>query len=122
MENYGIENAKPAFRIVGGVVTAVANIDSNKDGTIQGMEIFNAVQQVVVKAIADRPQDLAGLKKELLDISDAEQKELNQIVSDTISMPNPKVEKLTERIIKIILEVFDLIVDATTPDEAFLPA
>jgi hypothetical protein len=93
MENYGIENVKPAFRIVGGVVTAVANIDSNKDGTIQGMEVFNAVQQVVVKAIADRPQDLPALRNELTDISDAEQKELNQIISDSISMPNPDVEQ-----------------------------
>jgi len=122
METYGIDNVKPAFRIVAGTVTAVANIDSNQDGSIQGMEIFNAVQQVVVKAIADRPESLPALKSELLDLSEAEITELNQVIEREVSMPSEKVEKLTERIIKIILEVFDLIVDAITPDASEVPA
>lgn len=122
MKNHGIENLKPAFRLVGTTVTAVANIDTNQDGSIQGMEIFNAVQQVVVKAIADRPESLPALKQELMDLDEQEKEELYAIVEREVKMPRPKTEKLTERIIKIIIEAFDLVVDATTPDEAFLPA
>lgn len=116
---YGIENTMPTVRLLAAVISAGANLDTNQDGAISAVEIFNAIQGIVIKALSNRPQSIELLKKEVLDLSEAEKAELGEIIKNEINMPSAKAEQLVQRGLIVFIDVADFIVDAMRPAEEF---
>jgi len=120
-EQYGIENVKPTISIVASVITAGANIDTNKDGDIATLEVLNAVQIVAFSALKKLP-NLKALRNELGDLSESEKTEIKQQVEAEVEMPNERTEYLVERVIAVLIEIVDLIVEFQPETEEDLPA
>ena len=120
-EKYGITQTKPTVEIITTAITAVATLDTNQDGDIQTLEVLNALQTVAFKVIRQVP-NLAELRLEVTDYSEAEKHEIYAIVKAQVSMPSPKIEYLVERSLNIIIDLVDFAMEVQKPDEEFASA
>ncbi len=118
-QSYTITKSKPVFALIGTTVTALAKIDQNQDSNISFMEGANAAQTIGFKAIATFRGDIKDLRNELTDLDEAEKAELNEELARNLEMYSRKVEALTERAIKIVVDIIDLVIDVQKPEEAF---
>jgi len=118
VEQYGIEETKPTLEIITTTITAVANMDSNKDGDIQTIEVLNSLQLVAFKVIRQIP-DIKKLRQEATDYSEAEKEEIYNIIKANVSMPKAKIEYLVERALNIIIDLVDFVMEMQKPDEEF---
>lgn len=118
IEKYGIEESKPTVEIITTAITSVANLDTNQDGDIQALEVLNALQTVAFKVIRRVP-NLAQLRLEVTDYSEAEKQELRQLIIAQVDMPSAKVEYLVERALNILIDLVDFAMEVQKPAEEF---
>lgn len=115
----GIEESKVVFSLIGTSVRAVANLDTNKDGTIQTLEILNGVQVIALKALRNLP-DIRAFRSEAVDYTEAEKAELIETLHIETQIPSAKLDVLFTRAANIILNVADLVIDAARPESDFI--
>lgn len=114
----GIEESRPLFSLIGTAVRAVAQIDSNGDGSIEVLEILNAVQLIAIKVLRKVP-NINAFRQEAADFSEAEKAELIAILSAETQMVSAKLDTLFDRAAAIVLDVVDFAIDARRPEEDF---
>ena len=113
-----IDHLKPIARIVGTTVNGIINMDENGDGEIQTREILGSVGSVAFSVLGEN-LNLKEAGRESLDLTEEEKSELTQIIVENSQFEQPKATALVERAVKIVLDIFDFIVDLKRPEEAF---
>lgn len=116
-EEHGITQSKRVFGIIGTAITSVAGIDQNQDKRISGMEVLLAVQGVASKVFLQGVPDIEGFKQEATDYDPAEKAALVQIVRQETTLTTKRIEYLIEEMIRIVLDIADLIVEMLKKDE-----
>lgn len=105
----GIDQAKIVTGFLAQLVSAVANIDGNKDGKISWIEILNKVQVIGLSALATFPQvNLRTALAQLKDVDSGERDILMATFSEKFDLTNDQAEWLIEDWIKWLEEGFTL--------------
>lgn len=115
----GIEESKVVFSLFGTTVRAIANIDTDGDGSIETLEILNGVQTIALKALRDLP-NIGAFRAEAGDYTEVEKAELLNDLADETQFTSAKLDALFDRAMSIILNTIDLVIDARRPESDFV--
>lgn len=116
---YGIDESKKIAIIAGTVLDSTLNIDQDNDDNIEGLEIFNSVQKTAMAVMQNVP-DRSEFAKERKDYTAEEIDRLTDTAAKNTGNTSPKFRFLFKRTLGIVLDVYDLIVDASRPAEDFV--
>lgn len=117
---FGIDESRKVVRIIGTVVKAVLTADGDGDGKISGNEIFKQASDVIYTTIQNFP-NVTGIRNEAHDYIEQEKAVLAGELAAEIGIPVAKATHLVEAGAKIVLDIFDFVVDAKKPHSEFEP-
>ena len=105
MEKQELKLVVSAF---GQLITAAANLDSDKDGRIELTEIFNFVQTLVMK-VAGVYGSFPKALKQLNDVTSDERSEFIDLFAAKFELSNEDAEKLIEEWLFVVDDLLDAI-------------
>ena len=105
MEKQELKLVVAAF---GQLITAAANLDSDKDGQIELTEIFNFVQTLVMK-VAGVYGSFPAAIKQLKDVTSDERTEFIDLFAANFELSNEDAEKLIEEWLFVVDDLLDAI-------------
>ena len=105
MEKQELKLVVAAF---GQLITAAANLDSDKNGQIELTEIFTFVQTLVMK-VAGVYGSFPSAIKQLNDVTSDERSEFIDLFASNFELTNDNAEKLIEEWLYVVDDLLDAI-------------